>query len=109
MSASERLSAFILGPEREDAARRLADTAYWGDTGHWVLQAVIEVEACLRGTPPADGEPLVDWLRTLLAAVEARHERFRDNEDDPDGYGSATFHACRRRLAQLIAEAETAG
>ena len=41
----------ILQREREDAQRRLADRNYWGDTGAWVLSALVEVERAIDRAP----------------------------------------------------------
>jgi hypothetical protein len=37
-------------------------------------------------------------------AVEAAHGRYledEEDEEDEDGYGSATFHACLRRISEF--------
>ncbi len=37
----------------------------------------------------------------LTAALERIHELYREEAEDPDGYGSATFHEIRNALAAL--------
>ncbi len=105
----------ILQPEREDAQRRLADRNYWGDTGEWVLSAIVEVERAIhrapehsRNCPRCAGNPgqarkcLKRWLKGVIREMEAAHQRFRDEEDDPDGYGSATFNGCLERAREFL-------
>jgi len=92
----------LLDEERQDATRRLADTEYWGDAGLWVNLAVRKVEEAIDGVPVAPDARRDEWTAAVAAAVEAAQETFRKEEDDPDGYGSATLHAVRRRLADIM-------
>lgn len=101
-SALGDFKRLLLEEERQDAQRRLADTEYWGDTGAWVNRAIVKVEQAIDGVPFAPDTRLDDWTGAVEAAIEAAHESFRKEEDDPDGYGSATFHAVRRRLAEFM-------
>lgn len=90
-----------LQPERDDASKKLADQSYWGDTGIWVHRAVVQMEAVFHHLPHSHTAPLRDWLNTVIEAIEVAHENYRDDEDDPDGYGSATFHQVLNRLRGL--------
>lgn len=96
--ATRKFRDCILDPEREDAARRMADTAYWGDTGHWVLRAVTEVGLAIDRVPHGRWTPVADWLAAVETEIEKARETFRREEDDPDGYGSATFNGCLERV-----------
>lgn len=93
-----RFREFVLGPEREDAERRMADRGYWGDTGDWVLRATLAVEEAISRIPVDSHTGVGDWLDRVITEAEAAHERFRQEEEDPDGYGSGTFHGCLRRM-----------
>lgn len=103
MTAVADLKDYLLAPERDDARRRLADPGYWGDTGAWVLGAVAAVEAAVDRVPPGGGAPA--WLTRLAAELADAHAAYRRDAADPDGYGSATFAACRARLQRLLDEA----
>jgi len=104
----KRLVQVVLQPERDDAKKRLDNTGYWGDTGYWVLRAVIEVErAIYRGSQFLD-RPHDLWLREVIRETEAAHQTYRQEEEDPDGYGSATLHQCLARLRQISEDLEAA-
>lgn len=105
MPLTNSFKAYVIGPEIEDAQKRLADPDYWGDTGHWVERAIGEIEAAMASVPVLNDTLLSAWLSAVDAAVVASHERFRISEDDPDGYGSATFHQCLARIRAVRDEA----
>jgi hypothetical protein len=101
LSALETFKKCVLDPEREDAAKRLADPGYWGDTGKAVLRAIGYVEVAIDKTPYERFTDLSEWLERVQRAVETAHGRYREDEEDEDGYGSATFHACLRRISEF--------
>lgn len=103
MSASERLKAFVLQAEHEDAAKRLNNRAYWGDTGEWVVLAIMAIEGVIDRVCAATQAPTPAlWLAEVIAATEVAHQHYRQEEEDPDGYGSATFNGALGRMQQLL-------
>lgn len=91
----------IFAHETADGTGKRADS-YWSSGGHNVgtdvLTAVNEARQCLR----LDGEtPLT--LGRSLQLLEAAHDQYRRAHEDPDGFGSATFHAIRRGFEALSA------
>jgi hypothetical protein len=101
-SAVGKFKDAVLQPEREDAERRRADTAYWGDTAHWVTLAIVAVDRAIDRVPPR--MPLSDWLAAVAFEIEDAAQRFREDEEDPDGYGIATFHGCLDRVRRFQQE-----
>lgn len=41
------------------------------------------------------------YIEELIAMLDAAHNRYRQDYDDEDGYGSATFHEIKQALANL--------
>jgi hypothetical protein len=105
-AAIAKFKELVLQPEREDAQKRLENRAYWGDTGDWVVRAIMAVEGAINRVPHRPGQSLPDWLDAVLREVEAAHAAFRVEEEDPDGYGSGTFHGALRRIRAFIEAAE---
>ena len=91
-----------LDAQRQDALDRINRSWYWGDTGRWVARAIVCAEPILA--VPADGD-LRAWLASRPQALEAAHEAYRAEEEDPDGYGSGTFWELRRELDAIVAGA----
>lgn len=52
------------------------------------------------GAPREREDPVV-YLDRVLEALGREHDRYRELWSDPAGYGSATFHAIRRKVALL--------
>lgn len=87
-----------LDVQRKDRDMRLANTGYWGDTWLWVSRAIGYATPILD--VPADGD-LRAWLASRPAALEAAHEEYRREEEDPDGYGSGTLWELRRAVDEI--------
>lgn len=90
--------------QRQDARMRFAERHYWGDTWIWVARA-IHYAAPILGMP-ADAD-ISAWLASRPAALEATHEAYRREEEDPDGYGSATLWELRRAVDELVKKTGT--
>ncbi len=91
----------VFAHESADGTSKRANP-YWSSGGHNVgtdvLVAVNEARQCLRLS--GDTSLTVGRSLQLLAAA---HDRYRREEEDPDGFGSATFHAIRRAFEELSA------
>ncbi len=94
-----RLIECALDAQRKDRDMRLANTGYWGDTWLWVSRAIGYATPVLK--VPADGD-IRAWLASRPAALEAAHNEYRREEEDPDGYGSGTLWELRRALEELV-------
>jgi hypothetical protein len=77
------------------------DKEYWGDTGHWVMVAIASIEEAINSVLVTKKTVFGDWIEEVINEVEAAHERFRTDEEDPDGYGSATFSGALGRIYEL--------
>lgn len=96
-----RLIEAALDVQRKDRDMRLAEAWQWGDTGYWVGRAVRQAEAVLCDVPETGD--LNSWLQSRREVLADVHERYRQEADDPDGYGSGTFHELRRALDEIDA------
>lgn len=96
-----RLLEAALDVQRKDRDMRLEEAWQWGDTGYWVGRAVREAEAVLCDVPETGD--LNSWLQSRREVLADVHERYRQEADDPDGYGSGTFHELRRALDEIDA------
>lgn len=113
MAYQDQLIATLLADQYEDEAKKRADRSYWGDTADWVSLAIVAIERAVRGVsaPNPSNDVLHDvqtWLLAVKHSIQQSHQAFRSDQDDPDGYGSATFHEVLRVLDRVIEHAQQA-
>jgi hypothetical protein len=96
--ALEEFKKIILDPERADARKRLANQDYWGDTGYWVVQAINEIDRAIDSVERTPKTNFGRWIKKVISETEWAHMRFRQKQEDPDGYGSATFNEVLGRM-----------
>lgn len=101
MSYTQTIKASVLEAQYIDAKKRLDDEDYWGDAGYWVTLAIQRIELAIDSVPCDATTNSNDWVKEVIKKVEASHQDYRENEEDPDGYGSATFHEVMRNLDNL--------
>jgi hypothetical protein len=82
----------------EDGHEKFSNRAHWGNTGRDVLSAVNAARSAVTGVPDTGDEA---YLQRCVAALRDRHERFRREESDRDGYGSATFAEILREVEAI--------
>lgn len=90
-----------LDEEIRDGDERNAKRWYWGDTGYWVHSAVAWASRVMDPDQVPDPVDPARWLVDACPALEKVHAEYRNEREDPDGYGSATLHQLRRRLEAL--------
>jgi hypothetical protein len=64
-----------------------------------VQTAINACRSVVSSVAPRDGRD--EYVRHLLEALDRRHDQYRREEDDEDGYGSSTFHEVKRELNAL--------
>lgn len=96
--ALEEFKKIILDTERADAKKRLADKDYWGDTGYWVVVAIGEIERAIDSVEVTRKTDFGRWINKVIRVTEKAHDIFRKDQEDPDGYGSATFNEALGRM-----------
>jgi hypothetical protein len=96
--AFEKFKDLLLNDERLDAKKRLENSGYWGDTGIWAALAVTKAEIAIDSVPFSKDTKFDAWVAEVSASIEKAHQAFRVEEEDPDGYGSATFQGILRRI-----------
>jgi hypothetical protein len=100
--ALDHFIAIVLDPEREDAHKRLSDKSYWGDTGYWVVVAIGYIEGAIHRVPFTPTTDVSVWLEGVIEEITHAQEQFRREEEDPDGYGSATFNGALGRVYGVL-------
>jgi len=100
--ALDHFKKIILDPEREDAHKRLSNKSYWGDTGYWVVVAIGYIEGAIHRVPLTQTTNVSVWLKGVVNEITEAKERFRREEEDPDGYGSATFNGALGRVYEIL-------
>ncbi|MBX3575815.1 MAG: hypothetical protein KF723_01305 [Rhizobiaceae bacterium] len=102
MSEVEAAVRAVFAHETADGTGKRANP-YWSSGGHNVgTDVLIAVSAARRSLHGGRSATLT--LGRSLELLETAHERYRREEDDPDGFGSATFHAIRRAFEALAAQ-----
>jgi hypothetical protein len=90
----------IFRGEFDDGNRKRGDS-YWSSNGRNVgadvLTAAVEARMSL-----STGDAGILTLGQALERLAAAHETYSLGNEDPDGFGSATFHAIRRNFEALI-------
>lgn len=92
----------VMQPQHKDAKMRLERPAYWLDTGLWVSLAIDKIEEAIDIISIKRNPDPEVWLRKVIGQVEMARDKFRNDYEDPDGFGIATFHEVVRALDELV-------
>jgi CheY-like chemotaxis protein len=101
MRTMQHWIAEILERENGDAAHKTKEGWYWGDAGRCVGKAVFRAKSAMASV--AVDHDLNAYLERLDAALAAALQKYRADDEDPDGFGAATFHGIRRDVKALHA------
>jgi hypothetical protein len=94
----------ILQAQDADGAARLSDPSYPPQVGQAIQYAAHLARSAIGH--PSDSTDAVSFLRGAVERIQALHQRWRQEEEDEDGFGSATLHEVRRDLESLLRESE---
>jgi|WetSurMetagenome_2_1015567.scaffolds.fasta_scaffold524741_2 hypothetical protein len=89
----------IIIKQREEALRMNEKSWYYGPSGTMVSLAVDLAATSINSVLVC--EPAAQYLHKIISSVETVFARFKDEYEDVDGYGSATFHEMLRELREL--------
>jgi hypothetical protein len=100
---TRRLDA-IFAKQDADAAEKRSSPMYPPSVASDVLRASVAARGVVGRIQP--GWTAHAFLAAAVVRVADAHERWRSEEEDEDGFGSATFHEIRRDLDALLRESE---
>lgn len=98
----EKIEKMVMEPQHKDAKMRLERPNYWLDTGYWVSLAIIRIEYAIHDVSIKRNPDPEAWLNKVIRQVEIARDKFRKENEDPDGVGIATFHEVVRALDDLV-------
>lgn len=82
-------------------ARQNREGSIWGGSGGDVKRAVAYASDAIRD--PLSQETAQQYLQALIVNIEKEQSRYREIEEDKEGYGKATFIEILRDSQALLA------